>query len=275
MLFGRLIAWLLVLALIVPAGTPVLAQQGPPPVQPQVGQAGKDVVWVPTPEAMVEKMLDLAEVTPDDFVVDLGSGDGRNVIGAAKRGARALGVEYNPDLVVLSRYNAELAGVADKATFVEGDMYEADFSEATVLALFLLPQNLMRLRPKFLELQPGARIVSNTFEIDDWPADETHRVDGECTAWCQVMLYIVPARVGGTWQTSNGALRLTQEFQMVSGTLTRDGRSIPVEGRLRGGQITLTAGAESFSGAVNGTGMSGTWQSGTRTTPWQATRPVN
>lgn len=271
----RQMVWLLVVALMVPAGVPAVAQQAPPPVQPQVGQAGKDVVWVPTPEEMVDRMLDLAEVTADDFVVDLGSGDGRNVIGAAKRGARALGVEYNPDLVELSRYNAAVAGVADKATFVEGDMYEADFSEATVLALFLLPQNLLRLRPKFLELQPGARIVSNTFEIEDWQADETQLMEGECTAWCQMMLYIVPAKVAGTWQTSGGELTLVQEFQVVTGTLTSAGQTTRVEGRLRGEQITLTAGNQSFSGQVDGARMTGTWHGGGTPTAWQATRAGN
>src|SRR5262245_15758910 len=135
------------------------------PFEPQVGQAGKDVVWVPTPTEMVEKMLDLAHVTPQDFVVDLGSGDGRNVIAAAKRGAQSLGVEYNPDMVALSKRNAATAGVAEKAQFVQGDMYLADFSKANVLALFLLPSNLLQLRPKFLDLKPGSRIVSNTFYI--------------------------------------------------------------------------------------------------------------
>ena len=128
------------------------------PFKPSPGQAGKDVVWMPTPEALVEKMLDLAKVTSDDFVVDLGSGDGRNVIGAARRGARALGVEFNPDMVALSRFNAERAGVSHKVTFVEGDMYAADISNASALVLFLLPHNLEKPTPAFLELRPGTRI---------------------------------------------------------------------------------------------------------------------
>ncbi|HTD89099.1 MAG TPA: methyltransferase domain-containing protein, partial [Burkholderiales bacterium] len=133
--------------------------------QPVPGQPGKDVVWIPTPDITLEKMLDMAQVTPNDYVIDLGSGDGRMVIAAAKRGARAHGVEYNPDLVALSQRAAITAGVADKATFSQGDMFEADISKASVMPLFLLPNHLSTLAPKFLRLKPGARIVSNTYEI--------------------------------------------------------------------------------------------------------------
>ncbi len=157
--------------------------QAPPPsgqYEPKVGQAGKDVVWVPSPESTVEKMLDVAKVTPQDFVVDLGSGDGRNVIAAAKRGAKALGVEYNQDMVELSKRNAAAAGVSDKASFVQGDMYAAEFSQATVLALFLLPDNLLKLRDKFAALKPGTRIVANTFGIEEWTADETLTIADDC-----------------------------------------------------------------------------------------------
>src|SRR5688572_17761580 len=157
------------------AATGAVAQTAEKPFEPVVGQEGKDVIWVPTPYALVEKMLDMAKVTPRDFVVDLGSGDGRNVIAAAKRGARALGVEYNPKMVELSRRIAATEGVADKATFVEGDMFEADISQATVLALFLLTDNLNKLAPRFLTLRPGTRIVSNGFEITGWTADDTQR----------------------------------------------------------------------------------------------------
>ena len=164
---------------------------------------------------MVEKMLDMAQVTPQDFVVDLGSGDGRNVIAAAKRGARALGVEYNPDLVELSKRTAAAAGVADRARFVQGDMFKADISQATALILFLIPDNLSKLTPKFLELKPGTRIVSNTYEIGGgWEPDET---DGlrPCPTWCVAYLYIVPAKVAGTWRLPQGELTLEQEFQKV------------------------------------------------------------
>ncbi len=169
----------------------VAAQQDFKPVS---GQQGKDVVWVPTSPALVEKMLDLAKVTTDDFVIDLGSGDGRMVIAAAKRGARALGVEFNPKMVELSRQLAKEAGVADRATFIEGDMYEADISKATVLALFLLPENLRRLEPKFRALPAGTRIVVNTFGIPEWKADETEELREECVSWCIAMLYRIPPK---------------------------------------------------------------------------------
>lgn len=167
-------------------------QQG---YEPKVGQPGKDSVWVPTSEALVEKMLDMANVTADDVVMDLGSGDGRMVIAAAKRGARAIGVEFNPEMVKLSRQRAIEAGVADRATFVEGDMFAADISKATVLALFLLPENLERLEPKFRALQPGTRIVVNTFGVPNWKPEATETLTGDCQSWCTAMLYRVPPRV--------------------------------------------------------------------------------
>jgi ubiquinone/menaquinone biosynthesis C-methylase UbiE len=179
---------LLVLSLAALAQT--AAQQD---FKPESGQPGKDVVWVPTSPALVEKMLDLAKVTKDDFVIDLGSGDGRMVIAAAKRGARALGVEYNPKMVALSRQLAKEAGVEDRATFVEGDMYEADISKATVMALFLLPENLRKLEPKFRALRPGTRIVVNTFGIPDWTTEATETIGEDCTSWCTAMLYRIPA----------------------------------------------------------------------------------
>jgi SAM-dependent methyltransferase len=226
-----------------------VAAQRTEPFTPEVGQPGKDVVWVPTPEAVVEKMLDMAKVTPSDFVIDLGSGDGRNVIGAAKRGARALGVEYNPDMVELSRRRATEAGVADKAKFERGDMYEADISKATVMALFLLPSNMLQLRPKFVALAPGSRIVSNTFTIQDWPPDVSERVD-PCEQWCEVHLWIVPAQAGGRWRFDNGELSLTQTYQKLTGTLTTGGAPTAITGTLRGEEIELTNGNSSWRGRV-------------------------
>ena len=179
----------IVLLLLVLFAFPLAAQQ---PFTPKVGQEGKDSVWVPTSPELIEKMLDMAKVTADDFVIDLGSGDGRMVIAAAKRGARALGVEFNPDMVKLSRQNAADAGVAARATFVEGDMFEADISKATVLALFLLPDNLRRLEPKFRALRPGTRIVVNTFGITDWTPEATETLTENCMSWCTAMLYRVP-----------------------------------------------------------------------------------
>jgi SAM-dependent methyltransferase len=257
---------LLTLALAVALGTAGSAQQQDRPFEPQVGQPGKDVVWVPTPPEMVERMLDLAEVTAQDFVIDLGSGDGRNVIGAAKRGAQALGVEYNPDMVELSRRLAREAGVGDRAQFVQGDMFEADISKASVMALFLLPSNMLQLRNKFVALRPGTRIVSNTFGIQDWPADETVTLDN-CSAWCTALLWIVPARVAGRWELPEGELMLNQNFQMLSGTI---GGTPISDGRMRGDQIRFTAGATEFIGKVTDDRMEGTVRGAGNPRSWSA-----
>ena len=165
------------------------------PDEPYVGQPGKDVVWVPTPHDLVEKMLDMAGVTAYDVVMDLGSGDGRNVIAAAKRGAQAVGFEYDSGLVAISRKRAAAEGVADKARFVEGDMFEADISRATVLALFLLPDNLNKLRHKFEKLRPGSRIVTNGYQIAGWEPKEIGVAGGDCGPWCTAYLYVVPESI--------------------------------------------------------------------------------
>src|SRR5688572_21815998 len=257
------------------ATTAAQTAQAPPaaePYKPTVGQSGKDVVWVPTPPELVEKMLDMAKVTPQDYVMDLGSGDGRNIIAAAKRGATAVGVEFNHDMVELSRKQAAAAGVSDKATFIEGDMYEADISKATVLALFLLPHNLNKLTPKFLNLPPGSRIVGNTFAPEGWAADESETVGGECVSWCTSLLWIVPAKAEGTWKLPTGELTLKQEFQMVSGTLTSGGTSTAVSGKLRGDQITFTAGNAEYTGRVAGDAMEGSVKGGGTDTKWTASR---
>lgn len=254
----RVFHTLLALFFVTVASSAALAQTSEQTFTPIVGQEGKDVVWVPTPQILVEKMLDMAKVTPQDFVIDLGSGDGRNVIAAAKRGARALGVEYNPDMVELSKRTADMEGLAEKAEFVQGDMYEADISQATVLALFLLPENLNKLAPKFLDLRPGTRIVANHFGIAGWNADETEKVEGNCENWCTSLLYIVPAKVGGTWRLSQGELTLEQKFQVISGTLSSGGASTPIaNGRLRGDQISFSVGGTSYVGLVNGDTMEG------------------
>lgn len=242
------------------------------PFEPVSGQAGKDVVWVPTPPVLVEKMLDMARVTPADFVMDLGSGDGRNIIAAAKRGANAVGVEYNTDMVDLSNRIAAKEGVSGKARFVQGDMFEADISQATVLALFLLPENLDRLIPKFLDLKPGTRIVLNTFGMRGWDADFTERAGDGCGSWCDALLYIVPAKVAGRWRLPNGELELEQQYQKISGTLTVDGASTNVsEGRLLGGQIQFTAGRAKYTGTVAGDAMQVMVQ-GDANSAWSATR---
>jgi len=151
----------------------VQAQTATQTYEPTVGQEGKDVVWVPTPQALVDKMLDMAKVTPQDFVMDLGSGDGRTVITAAKRGATAMGIEYNPDMVELSKINAEKAGLnGTKATFVKADLFETDFSKATVITMFLLPEINIKLRPKILNLKPGTRVVSHQFDMGTWKPEK-------------------------------------------------------------------------------------------------------
>lgn len=257
---------------------PAAAQESVKPFEPVSGQAGKDVVWVPSPPDMVNKMMEMANVTPADFVIDLGSGDGRNVIAAAKRGARALGVEYNPNMVALSRRLAQEAGVADKAQFVEADMYTYDISKATVMALFLLPVNMNRLAPKFLALAPGSRIVGNTFGIDGWEPDErvTLPPASECESWCEALLWIVPANAAGTWKMADGAtLDLTQEYQTVQGTVTIAGAATETVkvGRLRGEEITFTAGNATYKGRITGNSIEGTVTSPSGTTaPWRATR---
>ena len=257
-------------AVSVIAAGPVLYGQGTQTTfEPQVGQAGKDVVWVPTPQALVDKMLDMAKVTPQDFLMDLGSGDGRTVITAAKRGTRAMGIEYNPDMVELSQKNAKAAGVTN-ATFVKADLFETDFSKATVITMFLLPEINLKLRPKILNMRPGTRVVSNSFTMGEWEADQTEMVGEGCTSWCTALFWIVPAKVDGAWKLPQGELTLKQNFQMVSGTLKSNATSTTISnGRIRGDQITFDAGGTHYQGKINGNTMEGTITSGAS---WRATR---
>jgi len=264
---------------------------------PTLDQEGKDVVWAPTPQALVEKMLDLAEVSPNDYVIDLGSGDGRIVIAAAKRGARALGIELNPDLVELSKRNAEKEGVGGRASFVAADIFESDFSQATVITIYLLPQLNYQLRPKILALRPGTRIVSNSFQMSEWKTDGSGKVisiksffapalrkikafipasvvdyfTDYCTIFCTAHLWIVPAKVAGVWQWRQGELNLTQKFQVVEGTLKTGDRSTPIaDGRLRGDEISFRAGGAEYNGRVSGGSIEGSFNSGGKITSWSA-----
>ena len=231
------------------------AQKKPatPAYEPTVGQEGKDVVWVPTPQVLVDKMLDMAKVTAKDYVMDLGSGDGRTVITAAKRGATAIGIEYNPDMVALSQRNAEKEGV--KATFVKADLFQTDLSKATVITMFLLPDINLKLRPKILALKPGTRVVSNTFTMGDWKADETAELSGNgCdSSWCTALFWIVPAKVEGTYKVAQGEVQLRQSFQMLSGSLRTPERTYALEGRVRGEEISFKAGGRQYTGRLNGT----------------------
>jgi len=238
------------------------------PFEPVSGQAGKDVVWVPTPQALVEKMLDMAKATPQDFVMDLGSGDGRTVITAAKRGIRAMGIEYNPDMVELSKKKAAEAGVSDKVTFVKADLFETDLSKASVITMFLLPQINLKLRPKILDLKPGTRVVSNSFTMDDWEADQTATIENCESSWCTALLWIVPAKVEGTWTLPQGKLTLKQQFQKVTGTL---GPAQIADGRLHGDEISFTVGKNKYTGKVNGTMMKGSITGGSGGS-WSATK---
>ena len=240
--------------------------------KPVAGQPGKDVVWIPTPDATLDAMLDMAKVTPDDFVIDLGSGDGRMVIAAARRGARAHGVEYNPDLVSLSQRAAAAAGVAGKATFSHGDMFEADISKATVMPLFLLPDHLHTLAAKFLRLKPGSRIVSNTYEIGGgWEPDESVRTT-PCLSWCIAHLYVVPAQAAGTWRLADGAwLHLEQSYQKLHGSYQIGEVAVAIEnGRLHGEAIHFTVNNVEYSGRISGHAMSGVAK-GRATREWRAT----
>jgi len=273
--------FLLVLCLSVMAVVCVFAQAplGKEEYQPSVGQAGKDVIWVPTSQALADKMLSLAQVTPKDYVIDLGSGDGRFVITAAKLGARALGIEYNPDMVDLSKRTAAREGVADKASFIKADLFESDFSTATVITMFLLPEINLRLRPIILDLKPGTRIVSNSFDMGDWTADRTvtvSREEGCDNNYCQAYFWIVPAKVEGTWKLPQGELKLKQNYQMVSGELNsgKDRTSI-ADGRLSGSQISFKIGDSHYTGSVTGSAIEGTFQSGNNSSTWSARRVAN
>ena len=246
------------------------AQSGKSEYQPQVGQEGKDVIWVPTPQSLVDKMLDMGKVTAKDYLIDLGSGDGRTVITAAKRGTKALGIEYNPDMVELSKRNAAKEGVTDKASFTKADLFESDFSQATVITMFLLPDINLKLRPKILNLKPGTRIVSNSFTMGDWSSDDTVIAKDGCISYCTAYLWIVPAKVEGNWQLADGELTLKQTYQMISGTLKSGGNTVQIaNGKLNGDQITFNAGGSLYTGRVTSSGMEGTISSGG---DWKASR---
>jgi hypothetical protein len=239
------------------ADAPKAEAQKPDEFEPVSGQPGKDVIWVPTPQDTVERMLDMADAKPGDFVIDLGSGDGRTVITAAKRGIRALGVEFNPKMVALSRRNAEKENVTKLATFVEGDIFKTDFSKATVLTMYLLPKLNMRLRPTILKMKPGTRVVSHSFHMEDWKADAAFDTSGgKCEEFCSAYFWVVPASVKGTWRLRQGRLKLEQKFQTFTGTLKARGKTLKIEdGRVRGEEITFTAGGAKYIGTVTGKRM--------------------
>ena len=251
------------------ATTGIYAQDSKADYTPSSGQSGKDVVWVPTQQELVDAMLDMAKVTSADYVMDLGSGDGRLVITAVKRGATALGIEYNPDMVEYARRNAIAEGVKAKATFEKADIFESDFSKATVITLFLLTDLNLRLRPKILDMKPGTRIVSNTFDMGDWKPDQTKELEELSGYYNTAYLWIVPAKVNGTWKLDGGQIKFEQEFQNVTGTLTQNGKEIKFTGKLNGDKISFNAGGTEFTGTVSGNTISGARAGGSS---WRATR---
>jgi SAM-dependent methyltransferase len=265
--------WLAVVSAgLLAMGTSAMAQPATS-YEPKSGQPGKDVVWVPTPQSLVDRMLDMAKATPQDYVIDLGSGDGRTVITAAKRGIKAHGIEYNADLAELAKRNAVEAKVAGKATFAHGDIFESDFSQATVVTLFLLPGLNIRLRPTLLDMKPGTRVVSNSFTMGDWEPDDTAAVTEGCNSFCKAYLWIVPAKVGGKWQVGQSELAIEQLYQTFTGTLKTGNVIAPItQGRLNGDQITFTAGDIQYIGSVKGSSMEGTSKAGGSEAKWQATR---
>jgi precorrin-6B methylase 2 len=243
---------------------------------PEVGQQGKDVVWVPTPNELVNAMLTMAKVTPEDFLIDLGSGDGRTVIAAAKLGTRAVGIEYNPDMVALSKRNAEQEGVSGMTQFIEADLYEYDFSKATVITMFLLPEINLKLRPRLLDLKPGTRIVSNTFTMGEWEADYEVNTDENWNSWNHALMWIIPAKVEGTWKIGNAELSFKQQYQLVFGNMiTGQGVTTITDGRLSGNEITFKIGNNLYTGRVEGDRMIGTVTNETTKSDWIATRTGN
>jgi len=257
----------------------VEAQAQPKPYAPQIGQPGKDVIWVPTPDELVERMLRMAQTTANDYVVDLGSGDGRIAIAAAKNfGARSLGIEYDPDMVELSNRRAAMQGVTARAHFTRADIFEADFSQATVVTMYLLPQLNLKLRPKILEMRPGTRVVAHQFNMDGWQPDETTSLEGRVA-----YLWIVPAKVQGAWYVQAGDeafdLTLEQHFQMIEGSVKLGSVAAGLrDTRLEGERIQFTfvdndGARHDFSGRVGDGTMEGSAKrEGGAETAWRAVR---
>jgi SAM-dependent methyltransferase len=240
--------------------------------EPTFGQDGKDVEWVPSPSVLVETMLTLAEIDADDQVIDLGSGDGRTVLAAAERGAMAVGVEYDAGLVQVSRRQAEERGLSGRATFIEADLFDVDLTRATVVTMFLLPDLNLKLRPSLLSLEPGTRIVSNTWDMGDWIADETVQLD-PCPGFCTALLWIVPAQIEGDWTDSETAFTLRQEFQEISGTATRNGQELAIlDGRLSGRLLEFHTERSRYQGEVSGNTIRGTVITDDQTHNWIATQ---
>ena len=265
---------LLALLVSLLAATHAIAQSPPVAQVPQEDLDGKDVIWLGTPPITMQKMLDFADVGSADYVIDLGSGDGRLVVLAAKRGARARGIEYNHELVKLSIANAKRAGVADRTSFVQGDIFKSDFSKADVLTLYLLPELNLRLRPTILNMKPGTRIASNTFGMGAWQPDKMYRPK-KCPQEdkCAALFWIVPARVAGQWQFNGGVLTLSQEFQRFAGRYQKRRRTYSVRrGRIKGNEISFRLRGRRYTGRVAGGTLSGHARVRRKTIPWKAVK---
>jgi hypothetical protein len=234
--------------------------------KPQVGQAGKDVIWVPTPDELVNRMLTMAKVTPKDYVVDLGAGDGKIAIAAGKKfGATALGIEYNPDMAKLAQCFVQAEGVGDKVKIIQGDIFKEDFSKATVITMYLLPELNLRLRPTILAMKPGTRVTSHQFTMGEWEADEKAEIEYR-TAY----LWIVPAKVEGNWSfredggKTSFSVDLKQQFQRISGDAVMGSNKNPLVGAaLRGEEVRFAFNDDkgqtrTLSGKVRGNEITGT-----------------
>jgi hypothetical protein len=236
--------------------------------KPQVGQAGKDVVWVPTPDELVQRMLRMAKVTPQDIVYDLGAGDGKIAIAAGKLGATSVGIEYNPDMAKLAACLVGAEGVSGKTRIIQGDIFKEDFSKATVITMYLLPELNLCVRHRILGMKPGTRVTSHQFTMGDWEADETSEIEYR-TAY----LWIVPARVDGTWVLRDGTgpgvtVNLAQTFQKVSGDVTAGApKQALVGATLRGDTLRFAFNDDkgvtrTFNGTVRGNELVGTLRGG-------------
>ncbi|TAK52049.1 MAG: class I SAM-dependent methyltransferase [Betaproteobacteria bacterium] len=260
---------LVALAAALALALPAAAQPRDKDYEPQVGQAGKDVIWVPTPDAVVERMLRMAQVTAADYVVDLGAGDGKIAIAAAKKfGARSMGIEYNPDMARHAQRNVEKAGVTARAKIIQGDIFVTDFTQATVVTMYLLPNLNLKLRPQLLAMRPGTRVVSHSFNMEDWEPDETSNLDGR-----RAYFWLIPAPVGGTWILEFGGERhelvLEQRYQKVDGSVSLKAMQAGLrDSRLRGAAFSFayvdgSGVRRDFNGRVSGNRMEGSFRAET------------
>lgn len=282
--FARLAALILAgITAFNPAG--VVAQTaddyGDEVYKPSMGQAGKDVIWIPTPPALITALLRAARVTKDDIVYDLGAGDGRIPIAAGKEfGARAIGIEYDANMAELARRNARRAGMGERVQIITGDIFKENFSTATVVTMYLLPDLNLKLRPLLLEMKPGTRIASHAFTMGDWEPDQHLSVEAR-----DGYLWYVPARVEGTWAFkedgwgSEGTVTFVQRYQRIGGTVTTGGKTQPLLGpALRGDQLSfgysdsegllrtahVVVDGRTFKGVLGGRGSGAVTITGTR-----------